>query len=69
MQMAAQARPGEMPTIVYITINGLAAELQALMGAMEKALYDGPQALEMRSANGVPLRIVVDRLDQALVRQ
>jgi hypothetical protein len=69
MQLAAQGRAGEPPTRVYITINGSAQEMQALMQKIEAALYDGPQALEVISANGVPCRIVVDRLGEALIRQ
>ncbi len=66
---AVQGQPGAPPLKVYITINGSAQELQALIGKVEAAIYDGPQVLEVISANGVVMRMLIDRLGDALQKQ
>jgi hypothetical protein len=55
-------RAGEPPVKVYITINGDANEFQMLIEKLEAALHGGPQVLELKAANGVPMRLVLDRL-------
>jgi hypothetical protein len=69
MTAAVQSAPGAAATKVYVTLNGTAAELQALMGKMEAALYGTPQVLEVNTASGVSMRIVVDRLGDAPMKQ
>jgi len=54
--------PGSPPQQVFITLNGSAAELEALLMAIQKALSGGPQVFETRAMNGVPTRILIDRL-------
>ena len=57
--------PASPPQQVFVTINGFAQELEALMLGIQRALSGGPQVVEARAMNGVPVRILVDRLGPA----
>jgi hypothetical protein len=57
--------PGGLPQQVFVTLNGTVAELEALAMAIQKALSEGPQVFEVRTANGIPVRMLIDRLGPA----
>jgi hypothetical protein len=60
---------GAPPSRIFLNINGNAEEIRQLMEAMERALYNGPQAIEVRSATGAMCRVIVDRLGLPLEKQ
>ena len=66
MDIITSAVPGATatspPQQVFVTINGTALEFEALVAGLSGALVSGPQIVEVRAMNGVPIRIVVDRL-------
>lgn len=66
MDIITSAVPGPSPTSppqqVFVTVNGYAGELEALMLGIQRALSGGPQVVEARAMNNVPIRILIDRL-------
>ncbi len=54
---------------IYVTMTGTAEELEKVRDAVDAAVYGGVDGVDLSSASGATIRLIIDRRGAARLRQ